>query len=257
VPGPRDGSRSGQWAGLFRKKSAETAEAEGPRFTLAPGSAAPPHLADADELGDGDADWWLARPELTGAGETVPGFVGGIEIPEIWKRPGEIDELEKAKDGKPGEGGAGPEPGRRPGLLRRALGGKKAAPAPEASAPEPAAEEAPARVRLSPVVTLAVVLLLAGAVLGSWLALAAGWAVTFLSRRLTHTEAKFAALGVPGLLAGGGAVWMWGRATGRWGDPIASGKMGAALIDGLPLLVRVAAVASAVFLVWRMRRWAR
>ncbi|GAA3165077.1 MULTISPECIES: hypothetical protein [Streptomyces] len=259
VPGPRDGSRPGQWSGLFRKKGAETAEAAGPRFTLAPGEAAPPHLAGADEIGDGDADWWLARPEATGVGETVPGFVGGIEIPEIWKRPGEQDDKEKAADGTPQAGGAGAEPGRPlPGLLRRALGRKKPGPAAEAPAPEPAAEQAPAaRVRLSPVVTLAVLLLLAGAVLGSWFALAAGWAVTFLSRRLTHTEAKFAALGVPGLLAGGGAVWMWGRATGRWGDPIASGKMGAALLDGLPVLVRVAAVASAVFLVWRMRRWAR
>ncbi|TSB21509.1 hypothetical protein [Streptomyces benahoarensis] len=258
--GTRDGSRSGQWSGLFKKKDAGSgaAEAAGPRFTLAPGSAAPPHLAGADELGDGDADWWLARPEPTGRGETVPGFVGGIEIPEMWKRPGEGDDAKKAPDGTPGQG-AGPEPGRPlPGLLRRALGRKQAAPAPEAPAPEPAAEEAPAaRVRLSPVVTLAVVLLLAGVVLGSWLALAAGWAVTFLSRRLTHAEAKFAALGVPGLLAGGGVLWMWGRATGRWGDPIASGKMGAALLDGLPLLVRVAAVASAVFLVWRMRRWVR
>ncbi|MFF9477951.1 hypothetical protein [Streptomyces sp. NPDC014733] len=269
VPGPRDGARSGQWSGLFKKKGAEAGEAEaaGPRFTLPPGASAPPHLAGADELGDGDgdADWWLARPEATGVGETVPGFVGGIEIPEIWKRPGEDDdrekaqEKEKAQDGTPGAGAAGTEAGRPlPGLLRRTLGRKKAAPAAEPPAPEPAAEKTPAaRIRLSPVVTLAVVLLLAGAVLGSWFALAAGWAVTFLSRRLTHTEAKFAALGVPGLLAGGAAVWMWGRATGRWGDPIASGKMGAVLLDGLPLLVRVAAVASAVFLVWRMRRWAR
>ncbi|MGW1836490.1 hypothetical protein [Streptomyces sp. NPDC002067] len=268
VPPPRDGARAGQWSGLFKKgargaASGEPADAAGPRFTLPPGGAAPPHLAGADELGDGDADWWLPRPEPTGVGETVPGFVGGIEIPEIWKRPGEQDDAEKAADaadGTPGEG-AGEEAGGRPlpGLLRRALGRKKAAPAPETPAPEPAAEEAPARarVRLSPVVTLAVVLLLAGAVLGSWLALAAGWAVTFLSRRLTTAEAKFAALGVPGVLAGGAAVWMWGRATGRWGDPIASGKMGAALLDGLPVLARVAAVASAVFLVWRMRRWAR
>ncbi|MEU3713753.1 hypothetical protein [Streptomyces catenulae] len=236
----------------------------GNRFTLAPGGAAPPHLAGADELGDGDGDvdWWLAQPEASGAGETVPGFVGGIEIPEIWKRPGEDDDKEKAQAGEEaGEKAAdgAPEAGRPlPGLLRRTLGRKKAAPAAEPPAPEPAAEKAPAaRIRLSPVVTLAVVLLLAGAVLGSWFALAAGWAVTFLSRRLTHNEAKFAALGVPGLLAGGAAVWMWGRATGRWGDPIASGKMGAVLLDGLPLLVRVAAVASAVFLVWRMRRWAR
>ncbi|MGW9432637.1 hypothetical protein ACWHA1_32475 [Streptomyces decoyicus] len=59
---------------------------------------------------------------------------------------------------------------------------------------------------------------------------------------------------VPGTLVGGMVVWLWGRFDGRWGEPIAQGRVGQELADGLPGIVRVAAVASAVFLVWRLRR---
>ena len=97
-------------------------------------------------------------------------------------------------------------------------------------------------------------LLVAGAALGSWLALAGGWGLAYVSRRLSRAEAKFAALGVPGIVVGGMVVWLWGRFDGRWGEPIAQGRLGQEMADGLPGIVRVAAVASALFLVWRMRR---
>lgn len=239
----------------------------------------PPHLAGADELGDAEdaPDWWRVEPAPFGPGESVPGFVGGIEIPEIWDRPRSADgkdgPLSLKKNGEDGPDGgqaqaadeaAAPD-GKRPGLLRRALARRRGATAGEPTAEEQtgdgteaaAAEALPLRAWLSPVPTLAVLLLVAGAVLGSWLALAAGWALAYLSRRLTPAEGKFAALGVPGIAAGGLVVWLWGRFDGRWGDPIAQGRMGQELLDGLPVMARTAAVASALFLVWRMRRTGR
>ncbi|MFE1177059.1 hypothetical protein [Streptomyces sp. NPDC058773] len=231
----------------------------------APAVGLPPHLAGADELGDaGDApDWWRVEPAPFGPGETVPGFVGGIEIPEMWDRPEGEAPLSLTKDGADGadgdagEGADGSAAAERPlrRMLRRALGRPPAAPVPPDVAE--AADEivaAPARAPLSPVLTLAVLLLVAGAALGSWLALAGGWGLAYVSRRLSRAEAKFAALGVPGTVVGGLVVWLWGRFDGRWGEPLAQGRLGQEILDGLPGVVRVAAVASALFLVWRMRR---
>lgn len=50
---------------------------------------APPHLASAQELGDSatQPDWWRVGSTPLGLGESVPGFVGGVEIPEILKPP--------------------------------------------------------------------------------------------------------------------------------------------------------------------------
>jgi hypothetical protein len=41
---------------------------------------------------------------------------------------------------------------------------------------------------------------------------------------------------------------------GRWGTPIAEGHMNAAVSETWPWVVRGAAVASALFLVWRSQR---
>ncbi|MFJ9854236.1 hypothetical protein [Streptomyces sp. NPDC101150] len=272
LPAPRDGA--GPALPAFLRKGARRAAPEPePEPT-----AAPPHLAGVDELGDGDdpPDWWRVDPSPYGPEETVHGFVGGIELPEIWDRPkGKTDKTDATDNpGAPRDGGGGPPPlekaadgqergdGKRPlpRLLRRALGLR---PAPEAEA-EPAAEdpeEAPPETApaspwawLSPLPTLAVVLLLAGAVLGSWLALGGGWALAYVSRRLTRREAKCAALWVPGAAVGALMVWLWGRFDGRWGEPLAPGLLGQALLDALPGVARVAAVGSAGFLLWRLRR---
>ncbi|MGA5564972.1 hypothetical protein ACPCUV_27940 [Streptomyces platensis] len=230
----------------------------------APTVGLPPHLAGADELGDAEdaPDWWRVEPAPFGPGETVPGFVGGIEIPEMWDRPEDERPLSLTKDGADGTAGGdgqaadegGPAERPLPRMLRRVLG-RRPAPAPpvEAEAAEEVVAVA-ARAPLSPVLTLAVLLLVAGAALGSWLALAGGWGLAYVSRRLTRAEAKFAALGVPGTVVGGLVVWLWGRFDGRWGEPLAQGRLGAEMLAGLPVMARVAAVASALFLVWRMRR---
>ncbi|MCZ4118646.1 hypothetical protein [Streptomyces sp. H39-S7] len=142
----------------------------------------------------------------------------------------------------------------------------------EAEAPEEApaeeAEEAAPRRRLlrrrrvaaeplgraSPMLLVAGALLVTGAVLGSWVPLGLGWLVAYFARRLSRNQAKFAVFGIPGTAAAGLLVWLWGRTAGKWGEPVPQGTMGQALRDGLPVVVRVAAVGSALYLFWRGRR---
>ncbi|WP_327176418.1 hypothetical protein OG599_14660 [Streptomyces sp. NBC_01335] len=232
-----------------------------------------PHVIGLDRLGDtvGERDWWRVEPGPFGEfgdGVRVPGFVGGVEIPALLKpppRPREDGEDEEGDpDGADGPGGTKRAP--RPGDPEEAVGGaaedapvapaRRRLPLPRmrrrAPAPAPAA---PAGRRLGhPLLLIAAALLVAGAVIGSWLALAGGWLLAYSSRALSRAEAKWAALGLPGVVAGGAVVWVWGRVRGRWGEPIAEGAMGDALTGLWPVVLRTAAVASAVYLVWRARR---
>ncbi|MFE9769823.1 hypothetical protein ACFYPC_35765 [Streptomyces sp. NPDC005808] len=199
----------------------------------------PPHLASADELGDSatQPDWWRVDSSLFGPGESVPGFVGGVEIPEILKPP-------------PPEtvGGAVPE-----------AQGKAAA---ADVVDEPVVEARRRRLlrlpRLgawsNPLLLLAAALLVAGAVLGNWFALVLGWVIAYASRRLTPAEVKGAVLVLPGLAATAGIVWLWGRMNGRWGAPIPEGHLNEAITQTWPWVVRGAAVGSALYVVWRSQR---
>ncbi|MFE0640888.1 hypothetical protein ACFW2Y_04585 [Streptomyces sp. NPDC058877] len=215
-----------------------------------PGVAAP----GRDDRGSGPArpgsdraaDWWLADPDADADG--VPGFVGGVERPELFAPPA----AEEDRDGATEEPAAGR--GRR---LARVLRLRKAPQAPPPAAEPEEAPAAPRRARLTnPFVLLAALLLLAGAVFGSLIALAAGWLLAYASRRLTPAEAKGAVLVIPGLAAATGAAWLWGRVEGRWGAPVGPGgeAMGAAISETWPWVLRSAAIASALFLVWRSRR---
>lgn len=201
-----------------------------------------------------DPDWW--RTDALNATDVdvtdgLPGFVGGIEKPELFEPPAPEDDEEFREDEE-----AALSKWRRGArfLLRR-----KAAPAPDPG-PEAAEEPevaAPARARLAnPFVLLAALLLLGGAVFGSLVALAAGWLLAYASRRLTPGEVKGAVVVIPGLAAATGVVWLWGRVEGRWGDPVGPGgeAMGAAISETWPWALRGAAVASALFLLWRSRR---
>ncbi|MGP3999029.1 hypothetical protein [Streptomyces sp. 8N706] len=229
-----------------------------PRQESAPAAdavPAPPHLAGEGELGPRDAvpDWWRVEPGPFGSpGASVPGFTGGIEIPEILEPPprdrapeGAGKGAKAAKGTKAAEGdgpaevveGAAPA---GPGLLRRVLSRRRG--------------DAVARGPLSPLLLTAAALLVAGAALGSLVPLALGWLIAYGTRKLSRTEAKLAALGLPGLVAASAGVWLWGRVDGRWGEPIPQGGMGAALVETWPVALRAAAVASALFLVWRARR---
>ncbi|MFE1844839.1 hypothetical protein [Streptomyces sp. NPDC059515] len=199
-----------------------------------------PHRAGADELGDSatQPDWWRVDSSPFGVGDEVPGFIGGVEIPELLKPP---------PDGTPpADAGAEAETAAEP-----------------AAAAVPAAVETPARRRLwrpangswnNPLLLLAAALLVAGAVLGTWLALLLGWLIAWASRRLTPAESKWAVVVIPGLALTAGLTWLWGRTAGRWGEPIAEGAMNEAVSETWPWVVRGAAVASALFLVWRSQR---
>ncbi|MEU6546644.1 hypothetical protein [Streptomyces sp. NPDC046859] len=211
------------------------AEPAAPRPDVPP----PPHLATAADLG-GSAlrpDWWQVDSTPLGPGEDIPGFVGGVEIPEMLRRP-------------------------------------PAKAAPETKDPEPAAVEraedtvvdAPRRRRLlrrpalpesrwnNPLLLASAALLVAGAVLGNVLVLLVGWLIAWGSRRLSDTETKWAVVILPGLSLTAGVVWLWGRASGRWGEALLPGETNAAVAETWPWVVRGAAVASALFIVWRSQR---
>ncbi|MFC9752593.1 hypothetical protein [Streptomyces sp. NPDC056921] len=262
IPRPRRGvlrkdGKDSSGKGASRPREPGPAEPEAP---AAPAGRvpSPPHMAGTDELGPsgGEADWWRVEPGPFGAGVDVPGFVGGVEIPDMMKPPPPRDAVPRPRAAQDEE-----------------RDGQDAADAEEEGAAGEAEEEAPRRRRLlrlsrraprergagghgvsHPLLLLAAVLLVAGAVTGSWLALAGGWLLAYSSRTLSRAEAKWAAMGLPGVVAAGALVWLWGRTDGRWGEPIGAGQMSDAIGEMWPWVVRGAAVASALYLVWRSRR---
>jgi hypothetical protein len=228
-----------------------------PRPTEADDAPSPPHLASTHELGDSsaDPDWWRKDTSAFGLGDSVPGFVGGVEIPELLKPPprhedGDEDESDSVEE-------AGPKPAKSSKFSRA----PKAPKAEKAAAVEEADAAVAPRRRLprpgnwsNPLLLLAAVLLVVGAALGNWFALGLGWLIAWASRRLSPVESKWAVLGMPGLAVTAGVVWLWGRTDGRWGDPIVKGHMNEAVAQTWPWVVRGAAVASALYLVWRSQR---
>ncbi|MFE6399114.1 hypothetical protein [Streptomyces alboflavus] len=249
---------------------------------------APPHLAGTDELGstgaDLEPDWWRVDSSPAAGRDTVHGFVGGVEIPEMLKRPSvnmgkrgpgateaedaedeyddeEVyeDEGEAADEAEPDEA---VEAAPRSRLRRLLAPPAKAVPeedAAEEDEPAPVAKGANAKAGLAralanPVPLLAAIALVVGAVIGNWFALAGGWVVAWFSRKLSPAERKVGVFVVPGLAIASGVAWLWGRSQGKWGEPIVKGHMNEAVADTWPWVVRGAAVASALFLVWRAQR---
>ncbi|WP_030672988.1 hypothetical protein [Streptomyces cellulosae] len=235
----------------------------------APENTSSPHLAGLDELGDSlsQPDWWRVDSSPFGVGDSVPGFVGGVEIPELLKPPPPKEppapEKEAAASPAPVVEKAAGKPRQTWWKTRKSGAGAGAG----GSAPTAPAGEAvvPTRRRLlplrgtaggwsNPFLLLAAGLLVAGAVLGNWIALVLGWAIAYASRRLTDAETKWAVVILPGLSLTAGVVWLWGRTEGRWGRPIPEDHMSTAIAETWPWVVRGAAVASALFLVWRSQR---
>ncbi|MDX3853827.1 hypothetical protein [Streptomyces sp. AK02-01A] len=213
------------------------------------GTAGPAGPAGPGTTGPGP-DWWSVQPGplggapggRTGRSTGVPGFVGGVEIPEILKPPPEAEEDPEKRDGDAEDAvavEAAEQPAGgfrwRPRLPRRG-------------------ERERARGLFNPFLLLAAVLLVVGAVLGSWLALGGGWLLAYASRTLSRAEAKWAVFGLPGVSAAGGLVWLWGRLDGRWGEAIPEDGMAEAFSGLWPVVVRTAAVTSALYLVWRARK---
>ncbi|KOT29298.1 membrane protein [Streptomyces caelestis] len=234
--GAREG-REGRPKGVLRRIVPRPRPTGTPDGGPAPvGVPSPPHRAGTDELGDsaGRPDWWRVDGSAFGVGDEVPGFVGGVEIPELLKPP-------PAKEEKPEETPPGP--------------------APAAPAAEPAAASRrrflprlPSGRWSNPLLLLAAGLLVAGTVIGDWRALILGWLIAYASRRLTQAEIKWAVVVLPGLALAGGVVWLWGRTEGRWGAPVPEGRMNEAISETWPWVIRAAALATALFLVWRSQR---
>ncbi|MCX5406369.1 hypothetical protein OHA37_21145 [Streptomyces sp. NBC_00335] len=216
---------------------------------------AAPHLAGVDEAGAGETlepDWWTVGP-----GSSVEGFAGGIEIPELLKGPGAGAGAQSQSQSQPqAPAEAAPEgPPTLMGYLRERRRRAKAEAAAAAAAPVAAAVAA-AAVKRKPYafLMLAGVALIAGAVSGYWLLLAAGWLLAYASRVLGPAERKWVVFGLPGVVFAGAVVWLWGRLNGRWGAPLADEALSGTFQNLLPWLARAAAVSSAAYLFWRSRR---
>ncbi|MCX4584504.1 hypothetical protein [Streptomyces sp. NBC_01481] len=230
-----------------RPRRAAPEQPEVPRMSA---GASPPHLAGMDELGPSgsEPDWWRVEPGPFGAGESVAGFVGGVEVPEILKPPPSKEDLEAqaaAEDAAEPEEEYEDEEAAEAGTGRRRWLPRLRRRTEEAGQPPTFA---------NPFLLIAAALLLGGALLGSFLALGLGWLLAYASRRLSRAEAKWAVVGLPGAVVAGGLVWLWGRVDGRWGEPIPQDGMRDALAGTWPWVVKGAAVASALYLVWRARR---
>ncbi|MFJ3443036.1 hypothetical protein ACIPM2_17930 [Streptomyces sp. NPDC086081] len=202
---------------------------------------APPHLAAGHELGDSavQPDWWRVDSSPFGVGDEVPGFVGGVELPDLLKPPPQRKAQPDGPDPVPAVAAAEPveavEAAGKKG--RRRLPGLPAAGS-----------------WSNPLLLGAAALLVAGAVLGNWFVLLLGWLIAYASRRLTPAETKWAVVILPSTAVAAGLVWLWGRMNGRWGEPIAEGAMDEAVAQTWPWVVRGAAVTSALFLIWRSQR---
>ncbi|MGW0912196.1 hypothetical protein ACWD1Z_10650 [Streptomyces sp. NPDC002784] len=209
-----------------------------------------PHLASTHELGDSAAqpDWWRVDSSPFGVGDEVPGFVGGVEIPELLRPPPPREEKRPAEaPAVVGKGLVGKDP------VEKDLVEEEAAPRRRRfGVPLPAA--AAWKTWRNPLLLLAAALLLTGAGIGNLVVLIFGWLLAYGSRRLTDAEKKGAVVVLPALAVTAGVVWLWGRTEGRWGDPIAEGHMSDAVAETWPWVVRGAAVASALYLVWRSQR---
>lgn len=236
VPVQREPEPGDRPKGVLRRVVPRPRPAE-PADPAPSGVPSPPHRARTDELGDSAAqpDWWRVDNSAFGVGDEVPGFVGGVEIPELLRPPAAKEE-------------PAPQDTAEPAAAVEADADA------EAAAPRRRLLRLPSRRWSNPLLLIAAGLLVAGAVLGSWFALILGWLIAYASRRLTPAESKWAVVIIPGLALTGGVLWLWGRTQGRWGTPIAEGHMNAALTETWPWVIRGAAITSALFLTWRSQR---
>ncbi|GAA1900568.1 hypothetical protein [Streptantibioticus ferralitis] len=226
----------------------------------------PPTASDERGSSAAEPEWWRvppARDSTDGGGirgglttnEVLAGWSGGLLPPELDEpEEGEAAEAEAGQDADPPV-----EAAPRRFRLRRPR------------TPTASAEAAPRRFRLrrprtlsapaeavrrrglpvGPLELLAALALVAGVVLGNWLALGAGWLLAYTTRGIGRGEAKFAALGLPGVVVLGELIWVWGRTEGRWGTPLATNQLGQTITADFPTVVKVAAIGSALFLLWR------
>ncbi|KRV50077.1 hypothetical protein AQ490_17845 [Wenjunlia vitaminophila] len=231
----------------------------------------PPFPGDTSQQGmvfepDPDAQWWRkpGRDDGPDDAASLPGPGSGGERPGGPGGPGAGDDTAD-QDGTGQD--HGPAAGRLPRWVRAAATSRRST---EGAAGTEAGTDAGdggpvARggllsgrgLLLSWRELVAAGLLVGGLVANQWIALVAGWALAYFSGRLSRFEAKLAAVGIPLLSVGAAAVYLWGRAERRWGEPLPEGELRSVLADLVPLTVGAAAVGSALFLLWRAHRHSR
>ncbi|MEU6867475.1 hypothetical protein ABZ924_30240 [Streptomyces sp. NPDC046876] len=200
-----------------------------------------------------EPDWWRVTPGRGPFGSPeipqVEGFVGGIEIPELFDLPADGTE-EQAK--APAD--TAPKQTLVRHLRQRWRAKRTPAAAPPATASEPPGPAAGPRPKPHGFLLLAGAVLVVGALTGYWLLLIGGWLLAYASRVLGPTERKVVVFGLPGAVFAGAVVWLWGRLDGRWGAPLTDDGLGGVFQGMWPWLARAAALASAAYLTWRSRR---
>jgi hypothetical protein len=220
-----------------------------PEPVAAPLAPSPGETVSLDKAPAANAapdEWWRVPPGEQGAegggirglstNEVLAGWSGGLLPPEPDDEP-----TAPAEETEP-ETAEAAAPRRFRFRLRRAAASD--------------AQDAAARrlLPVGPLELLAALALVAGVVLGNWLALGAGWLLAYSTHGIARREAKFAALGVPGLVVLGEFGWLWGRTDGRWGAPLSADRLGQAITADFPVTVKVAALGTAAFLLWRSAR---
>lgn len=142
----------------------------------------------------------------------------------------------------------------RRGVLRRVF-------APPAPVTEPVVEPVEAVVAPRPPVplveSLAVLVLVAGAVLSLWYVAVLGWFFAYTARRIGRTAARFAGLWLPLAVAAGCAFWFYSHTHGQpGGHRLTDDQYKAVLRSTIVVWLRSAAACSALFLAWRIA-WVR
>ncbi|GAA2252509.1 hypothetical protein GCM10010430_40090 [Kitasatospora cystarginea] len=241
-------------------------------------------MADGHEGGRSDGEWWrvdrpqrvLGQPGGAAPEESVYTPEGPADPPPAAAQAGPAPAVGAPAAGAPRPRrvvpGPGPSAADFPGWDSVTFDFGSAEPAAAPVVPDPRKDPAEAAVpatgdtpaaptgkppraagllagrRPSPLLLIAAVVLLAGALTGQILIMLVGWAAAYLSARLGDLTKKFAVFGIPMATMTASTVWYWGRAKGRWGSPVAPDQFNHAALTAAPTVLRLAAVLSALFL---------
>ncbi|MYW03538.1 hypothetical protein, partial [Streptomyces sp. SID3343] len=100
----------------------------------------------------------------------------------------------------------------------------------------------------------AIAMMAIGAIVASTVVVVLGYFVVFTAAAWSLKERRVAAFYLPGATALGFGIAMWMRAHGHMGTDLTSDQAWDRLGELLPAMVRVAAIAASLYLLWRLNR---
>ncbi|MFE3198794.1 hypothetical protein [Embleya sp. NPDC059237] len=100
----------------------------------------------------------------------------------------------------------------------------------------------------------AIALMTVGAIVASTVVVVLGLLVVFTAAAWSLKERRFAAFYIPGTTALAFAIGMWLRATGHLGTDLTRDEAWDRFGELVPAMVRVAAIAASLYLLWRLNR---